>query len=350
LIVFCFTYAIYQPTRHAALGMVNASIAVVDEDHTPLTQHITNALQAPYFLPPVDLPATAVDRAMDEGKFTFVIHFPPRFEADLKAGRQPEVQVLADATAVTQAGIGAAYLQQIISRELSVAIWGKDLPVSTPVRTPVRLVARAKFNPNLDSAWLMATNELINNITLLAMFLTGAALIREREHGAIEHLLVMPLKPYEIMLAKVWANGLVIVVGAVLSLQFVAKGWLALPISGSTPLFVAGIVIYLFSTTALGIFLATLTRTMPQFALLSVPVFIVMNLLSGGITPPEDMPLLVRAVMSISPSTHFTRFAQSVLYRDAGLDVVWPELLGCMVIGALYFSAALLRFRKALAG
>lgn len=346
LIVFCFTYAIYQPTRHAALGMVNASIAVVDEDHTPLTRRIVSALRPPYFLAPMELPADAIDPAMDEGRYTFVIHFPSRFEADIKAGRHPEVQVLADATAVTQAGIGSGYLQQIIQREVAETVWGKDLQV--PV--PVRMVSRAKFNPNLDSAWLMAINELINNITLLAMFLTGAALIREREHGAIEHLLVMPLRPFEIMLAKVWANGLVIVAGATLSLQFVAKGWLALPVSGSTPLFVAGIVVYLFSTTALGIFLATLTRTMPQFALLSVPVFIVMNLLSGGITPPEEMPLLVRSVMSISPSTYFTRFAQSVLYRDAGLDVVWPDLAGCMVIGALYFSAALLRFRKALAG
>jgi ABC-2 type transport system permease protein len=346
LIVFCFTYAIYQPTRHAALGMVNASVAVVDEDRSPLTRNIVNALQPPYFLPPDELPADAVERVMDEGKYTFVIHLPSRFEADIRAGRHPEVQLLADATAVTQAGIGVGYLQQIINRELTEAVWGRGLQMPTPVR----LVARAKFNPNLDSAWLMAINELINNITLLALFLTGAALIREREQGAIEHLLAMPLKPYEIMLAKVWANGLVIVVGALLSLQFVAKGWLALPVSGSTPLFAGGVIVYLFSTTALGIFLATLTRTMPQFALLSVPVFIVMNLLSGGITPPEDMPLLVRIVMSLSPSTHFTRFAQSVLYRDAGLGVVWPDLVNCMVIGGLYFSVALLRFRKALAG
>lgn len=120
------------------------------------------------------------------------------------------------------------------------------------IKTPVKLVTRAKFNPNLDSAWLMGVNEIINNITLLAMFLAGAALIRERKHGTIEHLLVMPLRPFEIMLAKVWANGLVIVITAVLSLQFVAKGWLNLTVTGSTSLFVTGIVVGGLNSRGLG--------------------------------------------------------------------------------------------------
>ncbi|HQW20718.1 MAG TPA: ABC transporter permease [Rhodocyclaceae bacterium] len=344
LIIFSFTYAIYQPTKNAALGMVNASVAVVDEDHSQLSRSLVDALRAPYFLPPVQIELNQVDHAMDNGRYTFVIDIPPRFEADVKAGREPVLQVLADATTVTQAGIGAGYIQNIISHELIDYSYGKGVQI----KTPVKLVTRAKFNANLDSAWLMAINELINNITMLAMFLSGAALIREREHGTIEHLLAMPLKPVEIMLAKVWANGLVIVIAAYLSLQFVAKGWLDLPVAGSTTLFVAGIVVYLFSTTAMGIFLGTLARTMPQFALLAVPVFIVMNLLSGGITPLENMPLPVQAVMMISPSTHFVNYSQSVLYRSAGLDVVWRDLLTCALIGALYFSSALLRFRRML--
>ena len=298
--------------------MVNASVAVVDEDHSQLSRSLVDALRAPYFLPPVQIELNQVDHAMDNGRYTFVIDIPPRFEADVKAGREPVLQVLADATTVTQAGIGAGYIQNIISHELIDYSYGKGVQI----KTPVKLVTRAKFNANLDSAWLMAINELINNITMLAMFLSGAALIREREHGTIEHLLAMPLKPVEIMLD--------------------------LPVAGSTTLFVAGIVVYLFSTTAMGIFLGTLARTMPQFALLAVPVFIVMNLLSGGITPLENMPLPVQAVMMISPSTHFVNYSQSVLYRSAGLDVVWRDLLTCALIGALYFSSALLRFRRML--
>jgi ABC-2 type transport system permease protein len=289
LIVFSLTYSIYEPSKNAAMGMINASVAIVDEDRSQLSRSLVDALRAPYFLPPVEIELNQVDRAMDEGRYTFVIDIPPRFEADVKkmqAGREPTLQVLADASVITQAGIGAGLIQNIVSRELVDYSFGKGVQI----KTPVKLVTRAKFNANLDSAWLMAVNELINNITMLAMFLSGAALIREREHGTIEHLLVMPLKPAEIMLAKVWANGLVIVVAATLSLQFVAKGWLALPVAGSTPLFVLGIVVYLFSITAMGIFLGTLARTMPQFALLSMPVFIVMQLLSGGVTPLDNMP------------------------------------------------------------
>ena len=211
---------------------------------------------------------------------------------------------------------------------------------------PVALVARAKFNPNLQSRWFLGVMQIINMITLLAVILTGAALIREREHGTIEHLLVMPLQPVEIMLAKIWANGLVIVVAATLSLKLVVQGVLAVPITGSIILFVAGAVLYLFSVTSLGIFLATLARSMPQFGLLAFPVFIVMNLLSGGTTPLDSMPEVLQQVMQLSPSTHFVSFAQSILYRGAGFEVVWREFLAVTVIGVVFFVGALLRFRK----
>jgi ABC-2 type transport system permease protein len=180
----------------------------------------------------------------------------------------------------------------------------------------------------------------------LVALLLGAALIREREHGTIEHLLVMPLTPTEILLAKVWANGLVIVVATSLSLRLVVQWWLELPIVGSISLFLAGVVIYLFSVTSLGIFLATLARSMPQFALLALPVFIVMNLLSGGTTPIESMPQILQMVMQFLPSTHFVSFAQAILYRGAGFDIVWPEFVATAAIGAVFFGGALARFRK----
>jgi ABC-2 type transport system permease protein len=243
---------------------------------------------------------------------------------------------------MSQAGSGTNYIQNVIARELSVFTRGSE----TATKPPVRLVIRAKFNPNLESSWFVALMQIINNITLLAIFLTGAALIREREHGTIEHLLVMPLKPVEIMLAKVWANGLVIVITATLSLRLVVQWWLEVPIAGSTSLFVAGAVIYLFSVTALGIFLATLARSMPQFALLAFPVFIIMNLLSGSTTPLDSMPEILQTIMKGSPSTHFVSFAQAILYRGAGFDVVWPEFAATAVIGAIFFVGALLRFRK----
>jgi ABC-2 type transport system permease protein len=258
-------------------------------------------------------------------------------------GRRPAIQLNVDATAMTQAGMGARYIQSIIAQELTAFLGGPAAP-----EPPVALVVRAQFNPNLEVSPFMAVVQLINSITLIAMFLAGAALIREREHGTIEHLLVMPLTPTEIMLAKIWANGLVIVVAASLSLRLVAQGWLGLSIAGSMALFVAGVVIYLFAVASLSIFLATLARSMPQFALLAFPVFIVMNLLSGGNTPLDSMPPLLQTVMQGSPSTHFVSVAQAVLYRGAGFDTVWREFAATAAIGAVCFIGALLRFRKAL--
>ncbi|MEF8734897.1 MAG: ABC transporter permease [Candidatus Accumulibacter meliphilus] len=213
----------------------------------------------------------------------------------------------------------------------------------------VNLVMRTKFNPNLESASFMAVMQIINSITMLAMFLTGAAIIREREHGTIEHLLVMPLTPTEVMAAKVWANGLVIVVAATLSLSVIVQWLLELPIAGSIPLFVAGVVIYLFSITSLGILLATLGRSMPQFALLAFTVNIVMNLLSGGNTPLDSMPAGMQVLMQISPATHFVSFSQAILYRGAGIDVVWRDFAAAAVLGVLFVAGALSRFRKTLA-
>lgn len=342
LIVYAFTYAVYAPTQHAQTELKNASIAVVDEDRSQLSQRLRDALLQPLFQPPAELAANEIDWAMDSGSYTFVIDIPPKFEADVLAGRQPELQINVDATAMTHAGHGATYLQQIIAQEIREFMRGKG----AAVQEPVSLVVRAKFNPNLNSTWFMGVMQIINMITLLAIMLTGAALIREREHGTLEHLLVMPLTPAEIMIAKVWANGLIIVIAATLSLKVVVQGLLAVPIAGSVPLFVAGTALYLFSVTALGIFLATIARSMPQFGLLALPIFTVMYLLSGGTTPLDSMPRWLQIAMQFSPSTHFVSLAQAILYRSAGFDVVWPSFAAVTAIGVVFFLSALVRFRK----
>jgi ABC-2 type transport system permease protein len=342
LIVYAFTYAVYAPTQHAQTELKNASVAVVDEDRSQLSQRLRDALLQPLFQPPAELAANEIDAAMDSGSYTFVIDIPPKFEADVLAGRQPELQINVDATAMTHAGHGATYLQQIIAQEIREFMRGKG----AALQEPVSLVVRAKFNPNLNSTWFMGVMQIINMITLLAIMLTGAALIREREHGTLEHLLVMPLTPAEIMIAKVWANGLIIVIVATLSLKVVVQGLLAVPIAGSVPLFVAGTALYLFSVTALGIFLATIARSMPQFGLLALPIFTVMYLLSGGTTPLDSMPRWLQLAMQFSPSTHFVSLAQAILYRSAGFDVVWPSFAAVTAIGAVLFLSALVRFRK----
>ena len=206
-------------------------------------------------------------------------------------------------------------------------------------------MVRVAFNPNMTTAWFTSVMGIINSVTMLAIILSGAAIIREREHGTMDHLLVMPLTPFEIAMSKVWANGLVITVAVGLSLYIVVRAILGIPIAGSIPLFMVGVVIYLFFATAIGIFLGTVARSMPQLGLLFMLVFLPMNMLSGSNTPLESMPPWLATVMQASPSTHFVSIAQAILYRGAGLDVVWPQFVAVGPIGGLFFVLALLRFR-----
>jgi ABC-2 type transport system permease protein len=153
------------------------------------------------------------------------------------------------------------------------------------------------------------------------------------------------------MLAKMIANGLVILVAATLSLQFVVHWWIGSPIAGSLLLFVVGAAIYALVVAALGIMLGTLATTMGQFGLLAMPVLMVTQLLSGSSTPMESMPLWLQYVMrTISPTPHFVAFSQAVLFRGADVTLVWRELVAMLIIGAVYFSIALSRFRRVIFG
>ena len=345
LIVWAFSFSVYTAATGMSHDLRNGSIAIVDEDRSQLSARIREAFLPPYFNAPELISFKEIDPGMDSGRFTFVLVIPDRFEADVLAGRQPAVQVNIDATAMMQAGIGDSYISNILAQEINTFVGaGAGAPVH-----PVELTARYAFNPNITSSWFTSVTEIINAITMLAIVLTGAALIREREHGTIEHLLVMPLTPIEIMMAKVWANGLVILVATGLSLWLVVETILQVPVAGSKALFLAGTALYLFFATALGIFLATVARSMPQFGLLFMLVFLPMNLLSGGETPIESQPELLQNVMQVVPSTHFVSFAQAILYRGAGLDIVWPEFALVTAIGGIFFAFAAARFRRSIA-
>jgi len=290
-----------------------------------------------------EIAATEIGPSMDASRYVFVIEIPPKFEQDVISNRYPSIQINMDATAVAQAGNGAAYLQQIINQEVQAYATRAGA-----VNPPVNLAVRVVFNPNLKSEWFNSVMQVINNITMLSIILTGAALIREREHGTIEHLLAMPVTPSEIMLAKIWANGLVILVAAILSMKFVVQLWLQVPIAGSLVLFLAGACVYAFSVTSMGILLATYTTSMGQFGLLVIPVLVILQMLSGSATPMETMPVWLQDGMQIFPTPHFVSFAQAVLYRAAGIDIVWPELLIMAIISAMYFAISGVRFRRTL--
>ena len=342
LVVYAFSLAVIAQAQSRSQEVHNASIAIVDEDHSELSRRIAHAFLPPYFQAPQPIAERDIVPSMNSGRYTFVLDIPPNFQHDVLGARRPAVQLNVDATAMVQAGLGSSYAQQIIIAEMSDFM----SRTANAQGSLVNLVVRIAFNPNVTTAWFTSVMGIINSVTMLAIVLAGAAVIREREHGTMDHLLVMPLTPFEIAMSKVWANGLVIIVAVGMSLYLVVRGLLGIPIAGSIPLFLVGVAIYLFFATAIGIFLGTIARSMPQLGLLYLLVYLPMAMLSGSNTPLESMPPWLSTLMQASPSTHFVSFAQAILYRGAGFAVVWPQFVIVALIGGLFFGLALLRFRR----
>lgn len=342
LIVYVFSVSIYTAATALPDTLHNAAITIVDEDQSPLSARIISAFYPPDFMPPELITQGEVDSGMDRGLFTFALNIPPNFQRDVLANRNPEIQLNVDATRMTQAFSGNGYVQQIVMSEIQEFVQ-RD---RTAQGMPAELVLRAKFNPSLDKSWFGSIAEMINDVAMLSIVLVGAALIREREHGTIEHLLVMPVTPMEIMVSKIWSMSLVVLVATGLSLNMVVQGLLQVPIEGSITLFLFGVLLCLFAMTSMGIYMATLARTMPQFALLLILTLMPMTMLSGGATPRESMPEVVQNIMLVAPTTHFVDIGQSILFRGAGLDVVWKPFLALLTIGSVLFALALQRFRK----
>ncbi len=344
LIVYAFSVSIYAAATVMPETLHKAPIAIVDEDRSQLSARIVDALYPPYFMPPVLITQKEMDSRMDAGLDTFALDIPPGFQRDVLAGRTPAIQLNVDATRMSQAFTGSGYLQSIIMGEVSAFLQGYRASSSPRVD----LALRARFNPQLNKSWFGGAMELVSHITMLAIVLTGAALIREREHGTVEHLLAMPVTPLEIMVSKVGAMALVVLLASTCSLLIVVQGALGVPIEGSILLFLVGTALHLFATTSLGIFLGTVARSMPQFGILMMLVLMPLQILSGSVTPRESMPRFIQFVMLAAPDTHFVKLAQAILFRGAGFDVVWPQFLALVLIGAALFTLSLARFRTAI--
>ena len=343
LIFYSFTVAIVVSSRSQPDSLNKATIAIVDDDQSQLSKRISDAFMPPMFLPAKQIKQSEIDQTMDRGENTFVVVFPPNFERDVLAGRQPEVQINVDATRMTQAFSGSGYIQQIIQKEIKTYLAQEES------KQEAKFVVRNRFNPNLTQSWFTSVMQLVNNITMLAIILTGAALIRERENGTLEHLLVMPVRTFEIIAAKIWSMMAVVLLASAFSLIFVIRMFMHVPVEGSVLLFLFGVALHLFAATSLGVFLACISQNMPQLGMLLILVYLPLQMLSGGSTPRESMPQWVQDVMLAAPTTHFVEFSQAILYRGAGIEVVWRPFLILFLIGVILFIISLAKFRKSVA-
>lgn len=343
LVIYSFSFAIYIGGTQTSTELHNASIAFVDSDKTELSHRIIDAFYKPRFNTPAVISYDEVDKRMDSGYYTFIIMIPSDFEKDVLSGKSPDILVNIDATRMTQAGIGSGYIQNIITQEVQTFLKGSYESSTNP-----KVVSRYKYNPNLTSMWFGSINEIINNIVMISILLSGAALVREREHGTIEHLLVMPLRAFEIMLSKIFSACLVILVCVTFSLLVVVEGVLQIPLNGSVPLFLLCTFLVLFATTSMGVFMGTIAQNMPQLGMIFILTILPLMLLSGSITPFESMPMILQDLMQLMPTSHFVDLSQSILFKGAGISIIWKKMLIIFVIGAVFFSLTLILFKRSL--
>ena len=339
-IIFAFSCMVYAQAESITVELHRSSVGVVDEDHSMLSHRFIDALLPPYFGKIESLQHKAVDPAMESAKDTFVLQMPMHMESDLRAGKKVTIQLLIDASAIGQAMVGTGYIENIIKYE---ALRYFNRQALAPM--PVDLIAHYDFNQGQQYEWFEAVAALIQNITMLSVLLTGAALLRERESGTIEHLLVMPITPIQIVLSKVIANGTVILVLAYLSIEIMLRAIIGVHINGSLFLFMLVSALYLFFTAGLGIFLGTIARSMPQMGLLFIITILPMVLLSGSFTPLESMPLILQHIMAFVPSTPYVSMAQAILFRGAGIGIIWTDMILVTGVGLMLFAFSTIRFR-----
>lgn len=343
LVIYSFSFAIYIGGTQTSTELRNASIAFVDSDKSTLSTRIIDSFMKPRFNTPVMISYNDVNANLDSGYYTFIILIPADFEKDVLGGKSPDILANIDATRMTQAGIGSGYIQNIITQEVQTFLKGTYDNSVNP-----KIVSRYKYNPNLTSMWFGSINEIINNIVMISILLSGAALVREREHGTIEHLMVMPLRAFEIMLSKILSTCLVVLVCVSFSLLVVIELILKIPLSGSVPLYLLCTFLVLFATTSMGVFMGTIVKNMPQLGMIFILTILPLMLLSGSITPYESMPMILQDLMKLMPTSHFVDLSQAILFKGAGLSIIWKKMLIIFIIGVVFFVSTLTLFKRSL--
>lgn len=344
LIIYSFSFAIYIGGTATSTEIRNASIAFVNEDNSILSNRIISSFYKPRFNTPGVINNNEIDSYMNSGYYTFIVVIPSEFEKNVISGNAPNIQVNIDATRMSQAGIGAGYIQAIINQEISSFLNASG----TDSLELVKVINRYKYNPSLESSWFGSINEIISNIVMISILLSAASLIREREHGTIEHLLVMPLNPIEIMLAKVCTASIIVLICVSFSLSLVVEYILNVPLSGSIMLFLFCTFLVLFATTSIGIFIGTISRNMPQMGMIFILTILPLMMLSGTVTPYESMPESIQFLMHLLPISHFVDISQAVLFKGAGITVVYKSMLSMFIIGVVFFIFTFILFKRSL--
>ncbi len=344
-----FTLSPYLSGTGINMQLRNASLLVQDHDHSFSSRDLISRFRPPYFR--VEGEVARPDdarRLLDEGRAMAILDIPTRFQESLGRQQPVSVQLQVDTTSSPQGLSLASYAERIVGefgRETARRNLG--MPSDAEERLPtVRSQVRVWYNPNLVDAWFECLSQLLRMITVFAVLLPAAAMVREKERGTVEQLLVSPLTPFQIMFSKVLAMTVAILIGVALTVFGILRPVFDVPTRGSLGLYFILTALYIFTTAGLGLFAATLARNQAQVGMMTIMVVAPILLLSGTTTPVEAMPDWVSTVMAFSPLRYYIEVTYGILLKGVGLEVLWPVVLPMILLGAGMFGFGMWRFRR----
>ncbi len=344
-LIYAFTIEIYLAGSGGALELNRAKVIVHDADRTDASRDLIYRFMPPYFEMAGEVRDIRTGLAMlDRGDALVLLDVPERFEETLIRGeRAASVQMQIDTSNTTLGYLAASYGAQIgaiFVRERTESFFQDEgLPV-------IRNEQRVWFNQDLKDSWYKVISELLTMMTAVSVLLPGAAMVREKERGTIEQLLVSPISPFQVLISKVLAMDIVILIATAVSLFVIMQPLFGLPARGSLVLFFSLVALYVFTTAGLGLVVATVARNSAQVGMLTILFVTPMIMLSGTWTPPEAMPRVLQFLIRLSPLNHFIEISYGILLRGAGVALLWDSILAMFIMGNLLLLVGVWRFRR----
>lgn len=337
-----FGYAVTTDVRHIAT-------AIYDLDHSVASRELVSRfIKSGYF----DLTEHVWDEGrarelLDSGKVRALLRLNRGFEADLHGGRTAHVQVIVDGTDSNTAGIVLNYSNRILSQLSEQILLSQMVRVRGAYQPPgpVKLETRAWFNQNLESRNFYVPGVIALIVMLVTLMLTSIAVVREKEIGTIEQIMVTPITRWEFILGKTLPFALIGLADMVL-VAVVGVFWFGVPIRGNPFWLLVSVLLYLMTTLGIGLLISTISRTQQQAMMTTFLFFSPAVLLSGFIFPIANMPPVIRALTYLDPLRYFLVIIRGVFLKGIGVDILWPQMAGLAILGTATLWLATRRFHK----
>lgn len=347
-VIFIFTLDILLASGAPALDLKETPIGIIDRDHSTLSRELIYRLPAQQFtVVPMADQDKLVSRALERSELRGVLTIPHGFEKDLLRAQSPSLQLVVDASDANLGFLLSSYTERILFTLTGELLAGQVAAQGRPVVMPqIDIQARTRFNPSLTEAWYATLSELLTMVTVACILLPAAALVREKERGTVEQLLVSPLSPLQIVLAKAFAMTSVVLVGSLVAVGLIMHQLVGVPFVGSAWLFFSLIALYAITSSGLGVLASTFARNSGQVGLIVVLLVMPIVMLSGTWSLRESMPMWLQNTVAFSPMTYFVDIAYGVLLKGSDMSVLWLKALKMALLGLAFWALGVYRFQR----